>query len=192
MIVNINPYDTGFDENSNVMKFSALARDVHTAAQKRPPPSAIPRLAPQTNYRKVTLSVGGGKDAKLTEKQVDIVEGREIVWVWFVAVYEQTLFVEGEDQDDEADWEPNNPLIEALFERVEELRIRVSNEYNSGRYFSLLLHSYSKLRWDAFWQNLRSEKKLFMKWKEECRRWKECTQIGCEMRLELDNTLRHI
>lgn len=78
MIVNINPCDTGFDENSNVMKFSALARDVHIAAQKRPPPSAIPRLAPQTNYRKVTLSVGE-KDAKLTEKQVDIMEGKEIV-----------------------------------------------------------------------------------------------------------------
>lgn len=106
MIVNINPYDTGFDENSNVMKFSALARDVHTATQKRPPPSAIPRFAPQTNHRKVTLSVGGGKGAKLTEKEVDIVE-------------------EEEDQDDEADWEPNNPLIEALFERVEELRIRL-------------------------------------------------------------------
>jgi hypothetical protein len=27
MIVNVNPYDTGFDENSHVMKFSALARE---------------------------------------------------------------------------------------------------------------------------------------------------------------------
>lgn len=77
MIVNINPYDTGFDENSNVMKFSALAKDIHTVAQKRPPPSAIPRLTPQTTYRKVTLSIGGASGVKITERQFDIVEGKE-------------------------------------------------------------------------------------------------------------------
>ncbi len=32
MIININPYDTGFDENSNVMKFAALAREVSLKA----------------------------------------------------------------------------------------------------------------------------------------------------------------
>lgn len=44
MIVNVNPYDTGFDENSHVMRFSALARDVATTTQRilppRPPPAA--------------------------------------------------------------------------------------------------------------------------------------------------------
>lgn len=30
MIVNVNPYDTGFDENAHVMKFSAAAKEVHT------------------------------------------------------------------------------------------------------------------------------------------------------------------
>ncbi|KAH0445950.1 hypothetical protein IEQ34_025215 [Dendrobium chrysotoxum] len=30
MIVNVNPYDTGFDENSHVMRFSAAAKEVHT------------------------------------------------------------------------------------------------------------------------------------------------------------------
>lgn len=37
MIVNVNPYDTGFDENSHVMRFSALARDVATTTQRAPP-----------------------------------------------------------------------------------------------------------------------------------------------------------
>ncbi|GJJ09537.1 hypothetical protein Clacol_003760 [Clathrus columnatus] len=105
MIVNVNPYDTGFDENSRVMKFSALAKDINTLTQKRPPPSSIPRFTPQTSYRKVTLSIDGKSGVKVTEKQFDIVE-------------------EEEDQDD-LDSEPNNPLIEALFERVEELRIRL-------------------------------------------------------------------
>ena len=35
MIVNVNPYDTGFDENSHVMKFAALAREVYTAPRAR-------------------------------------------------------------------------------------------------------------------------------------------------------------
>lgn len=30
MIVNVNPFDTGFDENSHVMKFAAVAKDVAT------------------------------------------------------------------------------------------------------------------------------------------------------------------
>jgi hypothetical protein len=34
LIVNVNPYDTGFDENSQVMKFSAIAREVSTVTSK--------------------------------------------------------------------------------------------------------------------------------------------------------------
>lgn len=30
MIVNVNPIETGFDENSHVMKFAAVAKDVGT------------------------------------------------------------------------------------------------------------------------------------------------------------------
>jgi len=37
MIVNVNPYDTGFDENSQVMKFSAIAREVSTISAKPQP-----------------------------------------------------------------------------------------------------------------------------------------------------------
>lgn len=33
MIVNVNPYDTGFDENLHVMKFSSVARNVATVKQ---------------------------------------------------------------------------------------------------------------------------------------------------------------
>lgn len=32
MIVNVNPYDTGFDENSHVMRFSSIAREIQTTA----------------------------------------------------------------------------------------------------------------------------------------------------------------
>jgi kinesin family protein 20 len=36
MVVNINPYDTGFDENSHVMKFAAVAKDVATWRRVHP------------------------------------------------------------------------------------------------------------------------------------------------------------
>jgi kinesin family member 20 len=36
MIVNVNPYDTGYDENSHVMKFAALAREVYTTPAVAP------------------------------------------------------------------------------------------------------------------------------------------------------------
>lgn len=29
-MIHVNPYDTGFDENSHVMKFSAVAREIQT------------------------------------------------------------------------------------------------------------------------------------------------------------------
>ena len=34
MIVNVNPYDTGYDENSHVMRFSALAKEVSTVLSR--------------------------------------------------------------------------------------------------------------------------------------------------------------
>jgi hypothetical protein len=36
MVVNINPFDTGFDENSHVMKFAAVAKDVATWRRVHP------------------------------------------------------------------------------------------------------------------------------------------------------------
>lgn len=34
--MNVNPFDTGFDENNHVMKFSAVAKDVTTLKQVKP------------------------------------------------------------------------------------------------------------------------------------------------------------
>jgi kinesin family protein 20 len=88
MIININPYDTGFDENSNVMKFAALAREVSTAAPtQRVPPTGrakAPAIAGNTqptktngpHYRTVLLTTNGRGDRKSSETQLDVVEGR--------------------------------------------------------------------------------------------------------------------
>lgn len=84
MIVNVNPYDTGYDENSHVMKFAALTRDVcttaPTAVTRMVPVRAITSLTDSENVevvphrRKVTISVGGpGK--KMSEAHLEVLEG---------------------------------------------------------------------------------------------------------------------
>jgi hypothetical protein len=85
MIVNVNPYDTGYDENSHVMKFAALAREVYTTptpahVQRVPSPTkAAPNKKPTAREftpvrRKVTISTGGpGK--KCSEAHLEVLEG---------------------------------------------------------------------------------------------------------------------
>lgn len=78
MIVNVNPYDTGFDENSHVMKFAALAREVTTTRKPAPPAkkgssTVIPRTTEQ-HRRKVTISMG--KPGRQSEALLEVLEGR--------------------------------------------------------------------------------------------------------------------
>lgn len=87
MIVNVNPYDTGFDENSHVMRFAALAREVTTApsaslpkATVRQPAAPIQRSMPASTpvpqRRKVTVSTGGSGNRKPSEAHIEVVEGK--------------------------------------------------------------------------------------------------------------------
>lgn len=101
MIVNVNPYDTGFDENSHVMKFAALAREVYTTPAHAPVQRVIRPSSPtKAGYgskighpgtgtgtgagrnvafapparRQVTIStVGPGK--KFSEAHLEVLEG---------------------------------------------------------------------------------------------------------------------
>ncbi|KAF7367299.1 Kinesin-like protein [Mycena sanguinolenta] len=121
MIVNVNPYDTGYDENSHVMKFAALAREVYVT----PAPVPVQRLpagktqgpaskrsptdvTPKPYRRKVTISTGGpGSGRKLSEAVLEVLEEDE---------------GDGAESDDD---EPINPLVDALFDEVEELRMQL-------------------------------------------------------------------
>lgn len=84
MIVNVNPYDTGFDENAHVMRFAALAREVTTAPAGTPiravvknaPPLPTPRESQVVPHRRqVVLSTGGRGGKKVSEAHLEIVEG---------------------------------------------------------------------------------------------------------------------
>ncbi|TFY71141.1 hypothetical protein EVG20_g1873 [Dentipellis fragilis] len=129
MIVNVNPYDTGFDENSHVMKFAALAKEVHTLApvQRAPPsptkmsqnvPSGIPvpqrarigSVAPIPHSRKVTISTGGQGGRKFSQTQVEVLEEDED---------------EDQSEDEDDNDEPLNPLVEALFDELENMRLQL-------------------------------------------------------------------
>ncbi|KAG6910549.1 hypothetical protein DXG01_009499 [Tephrocybe rancida] len=132
MIVNVNPYDTGYDENSHVMRFAALAREVYvtpapapvhqmkgpgktkgtTIKELGPLTLKDPEIVPHKPYRrKVTISMGGqGTGRKPSEAILEVLEEDE---------------PKEDDQDEESDDEPINPLVDALFDEVENLRLQL-------------------------------------------------------------------
>ncbi|KAJ2920372.1 hypothetical protein MD484_g150, partial [Candolleomyces efflorescens] len=137
MIVNINPYDTGYDENSHVMKFASLAKEIFVTPaaaplQKAPPvpfmPGKLkghkfkelgpltlkdPEIVPKLGYRrKVTISMGGNE------------KGKQIKQAILEVLEEDEPQDEGND-DDDGDDEPANPLIDALFDEIENLRFQL-------------------------------------------------------------------
>jgi len=101
MIINVNPFDTGYDENSHVMRFAALAREVYISPAPAPvqymPPFPAPNptkvqgiktkefgpLAPKdqnalSQRRQVTISIGSpGKGRKANEAIVEVFEGTQ-------------------------------------------------------------------------------------------------------------------
>ncbi len=85
MIVNVNPYDTGFDENAHVMRLAALAREVTTAPAATPVRAVVKNAPPLPTHREsetvphrrqVLLSTGGKGGKKASEAHLEIVEGK--------------------------------------------------------------------------------------------------------------------
>ncbi|KAG2149677.1 kinesin-domain-containing protein [Suillus cothurnatus] len=118
MIVNINPYDTGFEENSHVMKFSALAREVSTTVNNAPVPrvqtnpskrSTVGSALPRAVTRKVTIS-SLLPNKKVSEAHLEVLEEDE---------------AREDGESEEEDDEPINPLVDALFDEIEDLRLRL-------------------------------------------------------------------
>lgn len=121
------------------MKFSALAREVSTVVNNAPvprlqasptkpgsgpytrlPPSGIPRGI----MRKVTISsVGPGK--KVSEAHLDILEGKSPSMVCFLCTHLLLEDEQSDGDDGESSHEPINPLVDALFDEIEDLRMRV-------------------------------------------------------------------
>ncbi|CAE7113021.1 unnamed protein product [Rhizoctonia solani] len=129
MIVNVNPYDTGFDENSHVMRFSALAREVATTTQRilppRPPPAKSSGLASASRGLSASIGPGAGATPKIgspapvrTARKVRLSEGTPAETVLQVVEEDET----GDEDDDDV---PRDTLVDELFEEVDYLRERL-------------------------------------------------------------------
>ena len=133
MIVHVNPYDTGFDENSHVMRFSAIAREIQTTASNK---VGFPLLKRQisTQFSALRQAVSGPMKVKVVVPVLPRAEGVQKARIGmskeresdgYVMVEEEIEVVEEDDseeeEDDETDW-----MVEHLFDQLKEVKQRVS------------------------------------------------------------------
>ena len=139
MIVHVNPYDTGFDENSHVMRFSAIAREIQTTASNK---VGFPLLKRQisTQFSALRQAVSGPMKVKVmvpvlpkpglavadTPQRARVAASKERESDGYVLVEEEIEVVEEDtsedsEEEDETDW-----MVEHLFDQLKDLKQRVS------------------------------------------------------------------
>jgi kinesin family protein 20 len=140
MIVNANPYDTGFDENSHVMRFSAIAREVQTTAGNKMTTGGGLRRQISTQFSalkqavrpmkiKVTVPVipppqVAGPSSR-PEPRKPFAEHRDSAESYVMV--EEELEVVEEDPEEESDEEDERDvMVDHLFEELREMKQRVS------------------------------------------------------------------
>lgn len=134
MLVNVNPYDTGFDENAHVMRFSAVAREIQTTAQNKVGFSGQGlRRQISTQFSALKQAVSGPMKIKVVVPVLPKTAegepaqqrgGSERETQGFVMVEEELEVVEEEDEDGSED--EQDLLVEHLFDQLKELKTRVS------------------------------------------------------------------
>lgn len=107
MIVNANPYDTGFDENSHVMKFSAIAKEVAVPRHLGPVTKTLPPLPAHKEE-------SGSSSRSLLPKSQSSVE----MSVSGSEVSADVTIIEDDEEDDQN----HDPFVDMLVEKHEELR----------------------------------------------------------------------
>ncbi|SPO32785.1 related to Kinesin-like protein KIF23 [Ustilago trichophora] len=107
MIVNANPYDTGFDENSHVMKFSAIAKEVAVPRHMGPVTKTLP---PLPSFKQERAS--GSRPLPKSKSSVGISSSDSEVSADVTIV----------EDDEESGEEDHDPFVDMLVERHEELR----------------------------------------------------------------------
>lgn len=107
MIVNANPYDTGFEENSHVMKFSAIAKEVAVPRSVAP---VAKKLPPLPAFKEESASKS--RVLPKSKSNVDISASES----------EASADVTIVEDDEESDDENHDPFVDMLVEKHEELR----------------------------------------------------------------------
>ncbi|GAA5880323.1 hypothetical protein JCM3774_006728 [Rhodotorula dairenensis] len=109
MVVNVNPYETGFDENSHVMKFSAVAKGVMTV--QRGPDADLSALPPVPSLP-IDFKIPEIKKAKPEPRlvRVSLVDNGD---------EEEVLYEEEDLDDDDAE---EDEFVNALLDELSSLR----------------------------------------------------------------------
>lgn len=107
MIVNANPYDTGFDENSHVMKFSAIAKEVSVPRPMGPITKMLPPLPPHKENR-----ASGSRSLPKSKSSIDMTASDS----------EASADVTIVEDDEEFEDENRDAFVDMLVEKHEELR----------------------------------------------------------------------
>ncbi|KAH8554967.1 kinesin motor domain-containing protein [Umbelopsis sp. PMI_123] len=100
MIVNVNPYDTGFDENSHVMKFAAVAKDVATWR----------RVHPRLDLTDVTTTTRRLR----TANDSSMLHDRSMI--------DASADSAADESDDDDTEDGSDPFVNALLAQLEEVR----------------------------------------------------------------------
>ncbi|GAK66634.1 kinesin-domain-containing protein [Moesziomyces antarcticus] len=110
MIVNANPYDTGFEENAHVMRFSAIAKDVAVARPTAPITKMLPPLpAHKENATPASRALSKSKSSvEIASSDVETSASADV-----------TIIEDDEDADDD---DEHDPFVDMLVEKHEELR----------------------------------------------------------------------
>ncbi|GAN11423.1 kinesin-domain-containing protein [Mucor ambiguus] len=121
MVVNVNPFDTGFDENSHVMKFAAVAKDVATWRRVHPKLELSGDVSNLSKKRRRN-KVYHGIDALMNDDDDDEEgqpEGMDLDKI-DIDLEQDEENEEGEDDDDDDGTE--DPFVDNLISQLDELR----------------------------------------------------------------------
>ena len=138
MIVNVNPYDTSFDENAHVMRFSAIAQEVQTmTAGKSSHGFSGNTLRRQisTQFSALKHAVNGNTQGKIkvmvpiVPKPLEVAPQRTAspsssLQTDIVMVEEELEVVEEEAED--ASDDEGDIFVDYLFDQIRDLKTRVS------------------------------------------------------------------
>ncbi|KAI8640459.1 kinesin motor domain-containing protein [Parasitella parasitica] len=118
MVVNVNPFDTGFDENSHVMKFAAVAKDVATWRRVHPKLELCDLSGLSKKRRR--NKVYHGVDALMNDDDND--DGMDVD-KFLKATGENEEEEDGDDEDDDdEDGDTEDPFVDNLISQLDELR----------------------------------------------------------------------
>lgn len=150
MIVHVNPYDTGFDENSHVMRFSAIAREIQTTASNK---VGFPLLKRQisTQFSALRQAVSGPMKVKVmvpvlpkqgqgmavtdTPNRARLAISKERESDGYVLVEEEIEVVEEDESEDSEEEDETDWMVEHLFDQLKEVKQRVSPPHTPGTEF---------------------------------------------------------